>query len=173
LLLPELSERHVDFLVARRLGALANEQLDFEDLFDDKDVIVAGGQNPWLRRRKIELSELMNEVWVLPPPDNVVGSVATKAFRARGFDYPRTTVFSDSPHVRMTLVETGRYLSIFPASSLRFRTGHPQIKDLPIELPGANVPVGIFTLKNRTPAPIARLFIEHAREVARPLGGGK
>jgi len=31
------------------------------------------------------------------------------------------------------------------------------------------VPVGIVTLKNRTLSPVAQLFIEHAREVAKPL----
>jgi hypothetical protein len=40
---------------------------------------------------------------------------------------------------------------------------------LPVELPLVRVPVGIVTLKNRTLGPVARLFIEHAREVAKPL----
>jgi len=33
----------------------------------------------------------------------------------------------------------------------------------------ACVPNGIVTLKNRTLSPVARLFIQHAREVAKPL----
>jgi DNA-binding transcriptional LysR family regulator len=169
----ELNERNVDFLVARRLGALADERLGFELLFDDRDVVAAGAQNPWVRRRRIELAELMNEVWVLPPPDNVVGSVAMKAFRARGLDYPRTTVVSDSPHVRMSLLATGRFLSIFPASALRFSAKRQEVRVLPIELPLAHMPVGIVTLKNRTLGAVARLFIEHAREVAKPLAKRK
>ena len=31
------------------------------------------------------------------------------------------------------------------------------------------MPIGIFTLKNRTIGPVARLFVDYAREVARPL----
>jgi DNA-binding transcriptional LysR family regulator len=169
----ELNERNVDFLVARRLGALADERLDFELLFDDKDVVAVGAQNPWVRRRRIELAELMNEVWVLPPPDNVVGSVAAKAFRARGLDFPRSTVVSDSPHVRMSLLATGRFLSIFPASALRFPAKRQEVRVLPVELPLARMPVGIVTLKNRTLGAVARLFIEHAREVAKPLANRK
>jgi DNA-binding transcriptional LysR family regulator len=173
MLLRELSERNVDFLVARRLGALADERLGFELLFDDRDIVAAGAQNPWIRRRRIELAGLMNEAWVLPPPDNVVGSVAMKAFRAHGLDYPRTTVFSDSPHVRMSLLATGRFLSIFPASALRFPARHPEVGALPVELPLARTPVGIVTLKNRTVSPTAKLFIEHAREVAKALAKEK
>jgi DNA-binding transcriptional LysR family regulator len=169
LLLSELSERNVDFLVARRLGALTDARLGFELLFGEQDVVVAGLQNPLIRRRRIELAELMNQKWVLPPPDNVVGAVAMRAFRARGLDYPRTTVFSDTPHVRMALVETGRFLSIFPASALRLPANHTEIRELPVELSLARVPVGIVTLKNRTLSPVARVFVEHAREVAKPL----
>jgi len=35
------------------------------------------------------------------------------------------------------------------------------------------VPVGIVTLKNRTLSPVAKLFIDHAHDVARPLAKGK
>jgi len=40
---------------------------------------------------------------------------------------------------------------------------------LPVELPVAPVANEIVTLKNRTLGPVARLFIEHAREIAKPL----
>jgi hypothetical protein len=33
----------------------------------------------------------------------------------------------------------------------------------------ADMPFGVVTLKNRTLSPVAQLFIEHAREVAKPL----
>ena len=42
-------------------------------LYDDFFVVVAGAQNPWVRRRKIELAELVNESWVLPPPESMLG----------------------------------------------------------------------------------------------------
>ncbi len=105
----ELSERNVDLLIVRSFGPVADERLDFEFLFDDFYVVAAGAQNPWVRRRRIELAELANESWVLPPPRSVIGSVATEAFRASGLDYPRTTVVTDSPQVRISLLATGRF----------------------------------------------------------------
>jgi len=82
----KLSERNVDLVIAVRLGALVDERLEFESLFDDQFVVVAGAQNPWARRRKIELAELVNEPWVLPPPRSVVASLALETFRASGLD---------------------------------------------------------------------------------------
>jgi DNA-binding transcriptional LysR family regulator len=165
----EVIERNVDLLIARRLGSFADERLEFETLFEDSSVIVVGAQNPWARRRRIELSELVNEPWALPPPDSVIGSVAMEAFRASGLDYPRTTVVTYSAHMRLSLLESGRFLTIHPASLLRFPTKRSDLKVLPVELPIAREPIGIITLKNRTLSPVQQLFIEHAREVANPL----
>jgi hypothetical protein len=56
---------------------------------------------------------------------------------------------------------------------LRFPAKHPDIKALSVEFPLLPVPVGIVTLKNRTLNPVARLFIDTAREFAKPLGKRK
>jgi DNA-binding transcriptional LysR family regulator len=165
----ELSERNVDFLIAQRFGPLVDEQLGFEILYDESYVVVAGAKSPWARRRRIELAELVNEPWVLQPPESVIGSIAKEAFRASGLDYPRVTVVTFPRDVRMSLLATGRFLTIVPDSVSRFPTRLSGLKVLPVELPVARVPNGIVTLKNRTLSPVARLFIEHAREVAKPL----
>jgi DNA-binding transcriptional LysR family regulator len=169
----ELSERSVDLVIARRFGPIADERLDFEFLFDDSFVVAAGAQSSWVRRRRIELAELVNESWVLPPPGSVIASVVTEAFRAGGLDYPRATVVTESSEVRTSLLATGRFVTIFPASALRFPTRRSEIKALPVELPMARLPNGIVTLKNRTLSPIAQLFIDCAREVAKPLAKTK
>ena len=166
----ELSDRNLDLLITRRFDPIADEPLEFEFLFDDSSFfIAAGAQSPWVRRRRIALGELVNESWVLPSPDSGTGALAMAAFRASGLAYPRTTVIADNAQVRMSFLATGRFLSIFPPSVLRFPTTRLGLKVLPVELPTARVSVGIVTLKNRTISPVAQLFIEHAREVAKPL----
>ena len=169
----ELSERRVDFLITRMWGPAVEYPFDFEFLFKDSFVIVAGAQNPWVRRRKIALAELMNEPWALPPQESGLGQLTMKAFRACGHDHPRTSVVSPTPEVRLSLLATGRFLSIFPTSSLRFPTRRPELKVLPVDLPMARVPNGIITLKGRALSPVSQLFIEHAREVAKMLNKGK
>jgi DNA-binding transcriptional LysR family regulator len=111
----------------------------------------------------------VNEPWVLPPPDSVIGLVAMEAFGASGLKYPRTTVITLPAEVRISLLATGRFLSIFPASLLRFPITRTGLKAMPVNQAFTRVPVGIVTLKNRTINPLAQLFIEHAREVAKSL----
>jgi len=168
----ELSERRIDLLIARRVGLFTNEKFGFEFLYDSSFVVVAGTRNPWVRRRRIALAELVNEPWVLPPPEGVLGPAYLEAFRASGLDYPHTSVFAAPPGVRLNLLATGRFLSIVPISVLRF-SKRPEIKVLPVKLQYAHVPVGIITLKNRTVSAVAQLFIDDARDVAMPLGRRK
>jgi DNA-binding transcriptional LysR family regulator len=162
----QLSERNVDLLVSLKLGPIADERLGFEFLYDDSCVVVAGAQSPWIRRRSIKLAELVNEPWVLSPLGSGISSIAMKAFAASGLDHPRLTVITDSLPARMSLLATGRYLTIFPTSAVSLPTPRPDLKVLPVKVPMAPVPHGIVTLKNRTLNPVAQLFIDTAREVA-------
>jgi DNA-binding transcriptional LysR family regulator len=126
-----------------------------------------GAENRWARRRRIQLADLANECWVLPPPESVIGSIVMEAFRASGLDYPHAVVITDSPQVRVNLLATGRFMTIFPASALKFPSKRPELKVLPIALPNARVRTGIVTLKNRTLSSVAQVFIEHARKLAK------
>jgi DNA-binding transcriptional LysR family regulator len=169
----ELAERNVDLLIIRGSGPIADPRYDFEFLFDDSYVVAAGAQNQWGRRRRIEIAELVNELWVLPSPDSVIGSIVMDAFRASGLDYPRVSVVTDCPHMRISLLATGRFVTIFPASAFRFLAKRSELRILPVELPTARRPNGIVTLKNRALSPVAKLFIDCAREVAKPLAKRK
>ncbi len=163
----KLSDRNLDLLITWKVGPI-DERLEFEFLFDDSPILVAAGaRSPWARRRRIQLAELVNESWVLPPPDSLIGPLVMEAFRDSGLPYPRATVFVGPAEGRMRLLASGRFLTTFLPSVLRFSTGRPKCKVLPVELPSPPVSVGIVTLKNRTLSPAARLFIEHAREVAK------
>ncbi len=69
----------------------------------------------------------------------------------------------------MSLLETGRFLTIVPSSMLLFFTKRWDIKVLPVELPMTRMPNGIVTLKNRALSPAAQLFVNTACEIAKSL----
>jgi DNA-binding transcriptional LysR family regulator len=112
---------------------------------------------------------LVNESWVLPPPESVISSIAMQAFAAGGLDYPSAAVVTLTPEVRMTLVATGRFITIFPASMVRFSARRSEIKVLPVHLGTARVPTGIVTLQNRSLSPVANLFIASCRDLAKTM----
>ncbi len=67
----------------------------------------------------------------------------------------------------MSLLASGRFVTILPASTLKFPAVRSEIKVLPVQLPMARVPNGIVTLKSRALSSVAQLFIDCAREVAK------
>jgi DNA-binding transcriptional LysR family regulator len=165
-LIRDLIERNVDLSIVRRYSARLPDELGFEALYDDPFVVTAGAQSPWARRRKVELAELVDEWWVIPPSDSRPGSFFAEAFRAKGLTLPRVKVVTFPHPVRISLMATGRFLTIFPRSVLKFPTQSHFIKALPIELPMTG-PVGILTAKNRALSPAVQHFIDCAREVAK------
>jgi DNA-binding transcriptional LysR family regulator len=172
LLRRSLAERGVDLLILRDRGSIANEQQSFEFLYESPHVVAAGANNPWVGRRRVQLAQLIGELWALPPPDNEFGAFIVEAFRASGLDFPRAAVIALTLDMRANLLKTGRYLTVFPEFWLQLPDPHPFIRKLPVELPIASGPIGIVTLKNRALNPVGQLFIKAAREVARPLAGG-
>jgi|SRR6185437_10768118 len=162
----QLHQRNLDLVIIRQSPAAVGERVNFEVLFSDNYVIVAGLEHPSIRQWRVGLVELVDERWAMPLPRTMAASIASQAFRASKVDLPRSVVFA-TPEVRLNLVTTGRFLSIF--SELRLLLTQLPTKILPVRLPTASVPTGIMILKNRTLSPVAQLFIETARKIAKPL----
>jgi len=130
---------------------------------------VAGSQSRWMRRRQTTLADLVNERWVLYAPDSIFGRVMVKAFHDNGLESPRAAVITLSHSMRTSLLATGHFLSMLPAHALKFSAKHTGMRALPIELSSTKQPIGLFTLKNRALSPLAQVFIDCAREVAKPV----
>src|SRR5262249_55387607 len=164
----ELRERKVD-LVVGRVAQSHEEDIHIEVLFNDRISVVAGLENPWSRCRKVDLSELADEPWIMPPANTPVGVLVAELFRSRGLKFPPRGMTRGSIHLVCALIASGPFLGIFPSSLLRFGSNLPPLKILPVELPMPPLPIGIMTLKKRTISPVARLFIDRVRETAMPL----
>jgi DNA-binding transcriptional LysR family regulator len=165
----DLRERRVDFIFGRLMTPIEAKDLDAEVLFEDPLIVVASAGSKWLRRRKVELAELIDEPWCLMPDDIGTGRFVAQAFRTRGLEVPRLTVSSNSPHLYYALVHTGRFLSVAPVSTLRLSGRRLGLKALPVDFLVQPGPIGIVTLKNRIISPVTQLFIDCARQLARPF----
>ena len=143
--------------------------METQILYTDTFLFVAGTKNPLSRRRRVRLADLTVEPWTLPPPESLPAMACANAFRAAGLDPPAATVVSMSAPARLALVAKGRFLTISFKSVFRFVGRDMAIAALPINLQETPRPVGVVTLKNRTLTPAAQLFIDCAREAAKPL----
>jgi DNA-binding transcriptional LysR family regulator len=164
-----LRERMVDFIIGRVLNRTHEKDLNVEVLFDEPLFIVAGAQSRWAKRRKIAIADLVDEPWILPDPHTEVGSLVAAVFQRSKVEVPHAAVVSNALEMYWALLATGKFLTALPRSVLQFSVQRPTIKILPVKLPVQFRPYGIVTLKNRTLSPAAQIFIDCAREVAKPL----
>jgi DNA-binding transcriptional LysR family regulator len=153
-----LRERKLDLIIGRIPSATAGEDLAISSLFEDRMFVVAGASNPLSRRRKVNLADLLGEPWVLPGSDNLAWAMIEEGFCVAGVTPPVPQAVSNSMAIRTRLVETSRFITMLPGSTLHFGGKRLQMTKLPIRTPMKARPVQIIALKNRTPNPISNLF---------------
>jgi DNA-binding transcriptional LysR family regulator len=164
----ELQDRSVDLVVTRVPKSFASDIFDMEALFDDPHFVVAGKGSRWAEASNVILAELENEPWTIPPSP-VIDTLLQEIFETEGLKPPSKRVIAGSVVLRMHLLATGRFLSLFPTSVLRTAAQHWSIKTLPFDLRAKAQPIAILTLKNRTRSAVAQLLIEELREAAKDL----
>jgi DNA-binding transcriptional LysR family regulator len=173
--LPQLRDRTLDVAVLRTRWPLPEpalvDDLNIEELFDDETVVIAGLESRWARMRKIDLVDLAEAKWILPPPETTNSVVVMEAFRTRGLQPPAVSFVTYSVTLRTSLLATGRYVSVLPRSMMSLYARRMSVKVLPIKLAIRKWPVVVATLKNRTLNPVADMFIENLRTGVRALDG--
>jgi DNA-binding transcriptional LysR family regulator len=161
-----LRDRKVELVLGRLPTTMTEPDLVAEPLFDEPNVVVAGSESRWARRRNLALADLMGEPWVLAQPGSLARSLHEEVFRNSGLEPPSATVLTVSLQLYMRLIETGRWLGLVPASVMRFGGKRMQLKILPVKVLSPPAPVGFITVKDRTLTPLAQRFIECTRKVA-------
>src|SRR3954463_11841784 len=149
------------------------DDLNVEVLFDDPWVVVAGMSSQWAQRRKVELRELIDEPWLLTPPDTDSRKNLEQAFKARGLSAPAAGMVTYSVHLRAKLASCGRFIALVPKSLLGPDNEEYRLKMLPVDVSPRSFLVTIMTLKNRTLSPVVGRFIDCAREASKALATKK
>lgn len=162
----QLQERSVDLMVARIPPAFSDDDLNVEVLFDDPHMVVVGAKSPWIKRRNVTLADLAAEPWIIPA-SLIVREIIKEAFEAHGLKAPEGKIVSSFVLMRNHLLATGRFLTVLPASVLRYNARQWALRALPVKLDAKTRPIAIVMLKNRSVSPAVQLFIEHLRVTAK------
>jgi DNA-binding transcriptional LysR family regulator len=164
-----LYERRIDLAISRTYHSNGDDQnFMCQSLFDERFFAVASAQSLWVRRRKIELAELLDAPWVLPEYENPAGSLIADGFRSAGIAL-KPRVVSNSLAIRLRLVTDQGFLTMLPSSMLELGAKRLFVKALPVNLPIKSQKYEIVTVKDRSLSPATMTFIEALRATAKPL----
>jgi len=164
----ELRGRNIELFVGILENSLSDNDFNTKILYDDPLIVVADTQHRLVRRRNVELAELVNEAWALPPANTVAGACVRNAFRTNDLPVPETIVSTYSTILRHNLVATGRYITVLPKSMVQVMAKSLSLVALPVRLPATRRMMAVVSLRNRTLSPIALLFINTVCTVAKP-----
>jgi DNA-binding transcriptional LysR family regulator len=165
--LVHLRERRCELIVVRVLSD--EPDVEVEPLFYEHLSIVVSRRSRWSGRRKVGLADLIDETWIQSRQEIAPGGPTYAAFAAVGLGVPKCMILSDSLNLRYGLLATGRFTTMIPGSALHYGPERTAISVLPIKLPRWTVPTSIVTLKGRTLSPLASLFCQELRILAKPL----
>jgi molybdate transport repressor ModE-like protein len=169
--LPGLRDRTFDLILARpsRNEDQTMEDIQTDFLVEDPMIVVAGTHGPWARRRKLDLADLVDAPWILPPPDGLTHRFVAEAYRKQGLDPPAVRLLSSTIGLRVSLLASGRFISVLPRSVyLRDRVRYG-LKMLSVGMPARSWPLTVMTLKNRSLSPVVERFIACAHQVAKAI----
>jgi DNA-binding transcriptional LysR family regulator len=169
-LLRELNDRSLDLVVAPQAERMADQATRSERLFDDGHVPVASAHSRWGRARRLSWADVTEEPWILPPASIALWPDLADAFAALKLRCPRITVTTDSIPAHLNLVATGRFLTMLPASTLRFAPPALALKALRLRFPVKSRSVVAVTLRQRVLSPAVETFAVALRKFALKIG---
>jgi len=102
-----LTERLMDFVLARPYRTPLPAGIDGEPLFRDHMHVVVGRSNPLAHRRRVALSDLCDEYWILSRNELIPESPVSEAFAAQRLEMPTRVISSGSLMARYNLIDSG------------------------------------------------------------------
>lgn len=169
-LLPALIRGEVDLVVGRLPEHQEYDSLASEVLYHEPVMIVAREGHPLASRTSLQLEELAEEAWILPPPHTYLRREIDQAFRDRGLSSPVQALESISVLTNLALLVETDMIAAVPYQVFRSYNGYGNLCCLPVGELTRPGPVGITTRSGRnTPAALYVMRLLH--EVATELTG--
>ena len=154
----DLRERKLDIVFRRWLPTLNADDLTIEVVLKHALGVLAERHHPLLRRRKLKLADLMEERWALSPPDSFLGRVVVDLFARRNLPLPPAIVTTVSVYMRLSLLASGKFISVLPLTLLQQSSGGNLLRALDVDLSDSFAPIALVTLKKRQPSGALKLF---------------
>lgn len=169
-LLERLRKGDIELAILRLSVLKIDADMRVDALFDERLCVMAGRDHPLLTRESLSWHELLQQAWVLPPPDCIFYTYVARTLAELGLAMPHSQVEAYSVQVQVGMVAHGGMLSFGMRSQIEFGSARNQLVRLPIELPCVPRSVVALSMRSREASPLARQLLDHIR--AQVAAGG-
>jgi DNA-binding transcriptional LysR family regulator len=170
-LVEQLKQGQLDFLIARVLEQEDESNLLYEDLSEETECAVARIGHPMLARRDLTLKDLADASWILSPRGSILRHRFDMMFRRSDLETPSNVVETTAMSVILSLLQQTDFLHVMPAEVARYYVQSNELAMLPIDLPCKMDSFGIIMRRDHVLSPGANLLLKHVRALAAEIYG--
>lgn len=169
-LVDNLRARSLDIVWTRWTPSIEAQDLRVDELFSAPLSILAHRNHPSIAAGTFEA--LSADCWTLSPPGSFLGRLVADAFAKKGWAMPVKPVITMSIAMRLSLLATGRFLTVLPITMCHQPTTRDWLRPLPIDLGPETGSIALLSLARRTEAAALTAFRRLAYATAAHLAPG-
>jgi len=168
-LLDRLQRGTLDFMIGRILEKENSAGLIYEELTEEPACAVVRVGHPLLQRSNLQLKDLHDKPWILPPHGSILRHRFDMMFRRAGLDIPANVVDTTALLLITALLQETDSLHVMPVEVAQYYASLNVISMLPIELPCKMDAFGIIRQQDHLLSPGADLLLKAVRAAAKDL----
>ena len=168
-LLDRLQRGMLDFMIGRILEKENSAGLIYEELTEEPACAVVRVGHPLLAETALELKDIHDRAWILPPHGSILRHRFDMMFRRAGLAIPVNVVDTTALLLITALLQETDALHVMPLEVAQYYASLNVIRILPIELPCKMDAFGIIRQQDHLLSPGADLLLRAVRAAASDL----
>jgi DNA-binding transcriptional LysR family regulator len=169
-LMPALLTGELDLVVGRLPTHRHRNDLDQLTLYDEKIVAVVRAEHPLAGKAKVELADMTEFGWILPPVETTLRRQLDQYFISRPEYAPRRVVESVSYLTNRALMAASDIISVMPGHVAEAEIASGVFCQLDWVVPVGSGPVGVSFRRSGELSPAARAFIRVLSDIGAKIG---
>lgn len=161
-----LLDGQLDLVLGRILDTATVPLLHFEPITDEVHHLIVRASHPLVGRQDLQLAELVEQSWIVPPAGSILRDRLTALFLSEGLDPPMETVETLTvPLVVSLLINTDMVVAL-PQELVQAQIAAGELVALPFDLKLRMDVYGIITRQGHVLSPGAEIMVDALREAA-------
>lgn len=160
-----LEQGRIDLAIARRNATTHGQHYEFEELGNERLLVVVHSSHPLARRRKLGWAELVGDwPWILQPETSPARMAFDQALQRLSLSAPEDIIECSSVYSMQQLIQLTDAIMVLSESALRDYLKMGLVKALPVSIEERMAPFGLLRRRGEQASRELLLFIELLRK---------